>query len=85
MVKCKAHSTPRIPPTDTASRYRKYKGWVKCILIRRVDDIAAIGIEEKNQPARFEKAFKDIPNDIWHVFDDPTECVQIINDAVARG
>ncbi len=49
------------------SSYRKHKGWVKLILIRKVTDIAAIGIEEKNEPKRFEKAFKDVPKDIWHV------------------
>ncbi len=65
-------------------RYRKYKGWVKLILIRRVDDIAAVGIEDKNKPERFEKAFMHVPKDVWHVFDDPQECYKIINDVVGR-
>jgi len=47
-----------------------------------VDDIAAVGIEDKNKPARFEKAFKHIPKDVWHIFDDPQECYKIINDVV---
>lgn len=67
------------------NRYRKHKDWVKCILIRRVDDLSAVGIEEKNKPPRFEKAFKGVPKDIWHVFDDPGECFQVLSDAVARG
>ena len=65
--------------------YRKHKGWVKLILIRKVTDIAAIGIEDKNEPKRFEKAFKDVPKDIWNVFETPDECYQLIKDTVARG
>ena len=66
-------------------RYRKFKGWVKLILIRRVDDISAVGIEEKNKPPRFEKAFKHVPREAWHVFDDPQECYKIVSDLVSRG
>ncbi|KAI0484047.1 hypothetical protein GGR56DRAFT_6817 [Xylariaceae sp. FL0804] len=65
--------------------YRKYAGWVKVILIHKVTDIAALGIEAKNEPERFEKAFKDVPRDVWHVFTDPAECLQIVEDAVANG
>ncbi|KAI1371755.1 hypothetical protein F4677DRAFT_456962 [Hypoxylon crocopeplum] len=61
--------------------YRSYPGWVKVILIRKVEDIAAIGIEAKNEPERFEKAFEGVPRDIWHVFSDPTECNRFIQDA----
>ncbi|KAK0111240.1 hypothetical protein ONS95_001613 [Cadophora gregata] len=72
-------------PETYGEIYRKHKGWVKLILIRKVEDIAAIGIEEKNEPKRFEKAFKDVPKDIWHVFESPQECYQLIKDTVARG
>ncbi|KAI0846520.1 hypothetical protein F5Y00DRAFT_143352 [Daldinia vernicosa] len=64
--------------------YRAYPGWVKVILIRKVEDIAAIGIEAKNEPERFEKAFKDVPRNVWHVFSDPVECRKIIQDAVSN-
>ncbi|KAI1471798.1 uncharacterized protein F4812DRAFT_193036 [Daldinia caldariorum] len=64
--------------------YRAYPGWVKLIFIRKVEDIAAIGIEAKNEPERFEKAFKDVPRDVWHVFSDPAECRNSIQDAVTR-
>ena len=64
--------------------YRKYKDWVKLILIRRVDDIASVGIEEKNKPARFEKAFKHVPDDVWYVFDQPEECYEIAKQVVSR-
>ncbi|KAI1764846.1 hypothetical protein GGR53DRAFT_520032 [Hypoxylon sp. FL1150] len=60
--------------------YRSFPGWVKVILIRKVEDIAAIGIEAKNEPERFEKAFKDIPRDVWHVFSDPAECNKLIQE-----
>ncbi|PBP24454.1 actin filament organization protein app1 [Diplocarpon rosae] len=55
------------------------------ILIRKVADIAALGIKEKNEPKRFEKAFQDVPKDIWHVFETPEECYQLVQDAVGRG
>jgi len=64
--------------------YRKYAGWVKLILIRKVTDIASVGIQEKNEPKRFESAFKGIPDDIWHVFETPEECYQIIKDVVSK-
>lgn len=64
--------------------YRQYPGWVKLILIRKVEDIAAIGIEAKNEPERFEKAFKGIPRDVWHVFSDPTECEKLVRDLVSK-
>ncbi|KAI0891304.1 hypothetical protein F4806DRAFT_309033 [Annulohypoxylon nitens] len=64
--------------------YRKYPGWVKVIFIRKVEDIAAIGIEAKNEPDRFEKAFEGVPREIWHVFSEPTECNKFIQDAVSK-
>ncbi|KEY69529.1 hypothetical protein S7711_02064 [Stachybotrys chartarum IBT 7711] len=65
--------------------YREKPGWVKLILIRKVTDIAAVGIEEKNDDKRFEEAFKGIPRHVWHVFEEPRECLRIIKDAVRRG
>ncbi|TRX91060.1 hypothetical protein FHL15_008042 [Xylaria flabelliformis] len=64
--------------------YRRYPNWVKTILIRKVEDIAAIGIEAKNEPDRFEKAFKDVPRDVWHVFTDPETCRKVVEDAVSK-
>ncbi|RFU31830.1 hypothetical protein B7463_g4516, partial [Scytalidium lignicola] len=64
--------------------YRKYPGWIHLILIRKVTDIAAVGIEEKNEPARFETAFKGVPSSVWHVFEDPKECYEIISDTVTK-
>lgn len=66
-------------------RYRAFPGWVKIVLIRKVTDISAVGIEGKNEPARFEKAFEGLPREAWHVFEDPSECTRLIQDAVRRG
>lgn len=55
---------------------------MRLILIRKVTDIAAIGIEAKNEPGRFEKAFEGVPTDRWHVFEDPEECRQFIQTTV---
>ncbi|KAJ2976643.1 hypothetical protein NQ176_g4827 [Zarea fungicola] len=64
--------------------YRTFPGWIHLILIRKPTDTAAFGLSEKNEPARFEKAFKDIPKDAWHVFEDPNECVEIVRATVKR-
>ncbi|KAI0139305.1 hypothetical protein BJ166DRAFT_543852 [Pestalotiopsis sp. NC0098] len=69
-------------PESYGEIYRTFPGWVKLILIRKVTDIAAIGIEAKNEPGRFEEAFKDVPRDRWHVFEDPSECKSIIQRVV---
>ncbi|KAG7143099.1 Phosphatidate phosphatase APP1 like protein [Verticillium longisporum] len=63
--------------------YREFDGWVKLILIRKVTDIAAVGIESKNEPKRFEEAFKDVPREAWHIFEDPAECNKIVEKVVA--
>ncbi|KAI1813833.1 hypothetical protein GGS20DRAFT_577316 [Poronia punctata] len=62
--------------------YRRHPEWVKVILIRKVEDIAAIGIEDKNDPERFEKAFKDVPREAWHVFSDPETCREVVEAAL---
>ncbi|KAH7134795.1 hypothetical protein B0J13DRAFT_90870 [Dactylonectria estremocensis] len=64
--------------------YRAKPGWVKMILIRKATDISSFGIDEKNQLERFEKAFKDIPPEDWHVFEDPKECSMIVRKLVRR-
>jgi len=58
---------------------------VKLILIRKVTDIAAIGIAEKNEPSRFKKAFKGVPASSWFVFENPEECYPIVSEVVKKG
>ena len=48
--------------------YRKYPDRVKHIWIRVVTGVNAKAEETKNAPARFEKAFKDIPTGVWKLF-----------------
>lgn len=43
-----------------------------------------IGLSEKNDPERFEKAFKDIPKEAWHVFEEPSECLAIVKQTVKK-
>lgn len=71
-------------PEAYSEIYNKFSGWVRLILIRKVTDIAAVGIEEKNEPGRFEKAFKSVPKDLWHVFESPEECYDIIENAIVH-
>jgi hypothetical protein len=63
---------------DPLSSYRTIPGWIQHIFIRKVTDIAAVGLKEKNEPERFEKAFTDVPKSAWHLFEEPTECSEII-------
>ncbi|KAL2752390.1 hypothetical protein ACRALDRAFT_2140531 [Sodiomyces alcalophilus JCM 7366] len=72
-------------PEAYSAIYDQFKDWVKLILIRKVPDIDSIGIQSKNDDKRFEDAFKDVPRESWHVFEDPAECYTIIEDVVARG
>ncbi|KAF1998449.1 actin filament organization protein-like protein App1-like protein [Amniculicola lignicola CBS 123094] len=60
-------------PEAYGTVYRKYPKWVGAIFIRKVMGVAEMDEEKKNHPERFAKAFKDVPNSVWHVFDDPNE------------
>ncbi|KAI4255363.1 MAG: hypothetical protein L6R42_006772 [Xanthoria sp. 1 TBL-2021] len=71
-VLCVGDST-QSDPEAYGNIYRKHNGWVKKIFIRKVTDVAEMNKEEKNSPDRFEKAFKDVPKDVWQVFEDPNE------------
>jgi len=64
--------------------YRTVPGWIELILIRKVEDVSAIGIADKNNPERFEKAFEGIPREAWHVFTEPSECSRLIQDVVGK-
>ncbi|ORY16473.1 hypothetical protein BCR34DRAFT_107300 [Clohesyomyces aquaticus] len=53
--------------------YRKHPKWIGAIFIRKVTGVSEMDEGKKNDPERFEKAFKHVPKDIWHVFTDPSE------------
>ncbi|KAL8684476.1 MAG: hypothetical protein Q9218_008278 [Villophora microphyllina] len=77
-VLCVGDST-QSDPEAYGDIYRKYKGWVKKIFIRKVTDVAEMDVKEKNAPERFEKAFKDVPKDVWQVFEDPNELYKAVD------
>jgi hypothetical protein len=86
MVKCNPISLHCLFPShanDNCS-YRKFPGWVHLILIRKVTEIAEVGLQEKNEPQRFETAFEGVPASVWYVFENPEECYQIIKEIVAK-
>lgn len=58
--------------------------WIQLILIRKVRGVVALGVsmEEKNSPQRFEEAFKGVPRRVWHVFEEPEECYDLIQGVV---
>ena len=70
-------------PEVYGDMYRKYKGWIKAIFIRKVTDVAEMGATQKNAPERFEKAFRDVPRGVWKVFTDPNELYGAV-DALQR-
>lgn len=41
--------------------------------------MAEMDVEEKNTAERFEKAFRDVPKDVWQVFEDPAELYKAID------
>ena len=58
---------------STQDMYRLYgANWIKKIFIRKVTDVEGLdATSEKNQPDRFQKAFRDLPQEVWTVFEDP--------------
>lgn len=80
-VLCVGDSTQSDPETY-AEIYKKHPDWVQAILIRRVTDIP--NMEERNSPQRFEDAFRDIPDNICKVFEQPDELYEIVNGLGTR-
>ncbi|MCJ1477076.1 hypothetical protein MMC13_005747 [Lambiella insularis] len=71
-ILCVGDST-QSDPEAYGDIYRKYPGWVKKIFIRKVVDVSGMEKTNKNEPARFEKAFRHVPADVWQLFEDPRE------------
>lgn len=57
---------------------RMYKGWVKAVFIRKVVDVAEMKDTDKNNDERFQKAFRDVPQDVWRTFEDPKELYEAV-------
>lgn len=60
-------------PEAYGEAYRRHPKWIGAIFIRKVTGVEGMDEEMKNAPGRFEKAFKDVPKNIWYVFEDPQE------------
>ncbi|KAK2819996.1 hypothetical protein FQN49_007826, partial [Arthroderma sp. PD_2] len=76
-VLCIGDST-QSDPEAYAEAYKKHKGWIKAIYIRKVTDVGNMG--DKNEPERFEKAFEGIPRSVWRIFEDANELAQLVDD-----
>ncbi|KAL2013994.1 hypothetical protein VTN00DRAFT_1519 [Thermoascus crustaceus] len=76
-ILCVGDST-QSDPEAYAEIYKKYKGWIYAIFIRKVIDVAHM--EEKNSAERFEKAFEGVPRDIWKVFESPEGLYGLVDD-----
>lgn len=59
--------------------YRRHPGWIGAIFIRKVMDIPDLDESGKNKNERFEKALEGVPRDVWHVFTDPAELYERVN------
>ena len=71
-ILCVGDST-QSDPEAYGDMYRKHPGWVKAIFIRKVVDVSEMKNSDKNDPERFEKAFRGIPRSVWRVFETPNE------------
>ncbi|KAF2764870.1 hypothetical protein EJ03DRAFT_355415 [Teratosphaeria nubilosa] len=62
---------------------RRFPGWIRAIFIRKVVGIAGMDEKRKNANERFEWAFRGLDRKLWHVFSDPAEVTERI-DELAR-
>jgi hypothetical protein len=60
-------------PESYGEAYRRHGKWIGAIYIRKVTGVAEMDEGKKNEPERFEKAFKGVPKDVWYVFEDAQE------------
>jgi len=60
-------------PEAYAQIYRDHPAWVRAIFIRKVTGVAEMDEQRKNSPKRFEDTFKDVPQEVWYVYEDPKE------------
>jgi phosphatidate phosphatase APP1 len=61
---------------------RKFPGWVGALFIRKVTGIAGMDEEVKNGDERFERAFEGVERGIWHVFTEPGEVAERVDELV---
>jgi len=71
-------------PEAYGEAYRKFGKWIGAIYIRKVTGVEGMNEEMKNAPERFEKAFDDVPKDVWYVFEDPQELYAQLDTLVQK-
>lgn len=71
-------------PEAYAECYRKYPKWIRAIYIRKVVGVSEMDENHKNDPERFRKAFADVPEGVWFVFDRPEELESKVDYLVER-
>ncbi|MCJ1372984.1 hypothetical protein MMC20_004210 [Loxospora ochrophaea] len=76
-VLCVGDST-QSDPEAYGDVYRLWPGWVRKVFIRKVTDVSEMKGTDKNDDSRFEKAFRDVPRDVWQTFEDPKELYQAV-------
>jgi hypothetical protein len=59
---------------------RAFPGWIRAIFIRKVTGISEMDVKTKNLEERFEKAFEGLERGLWHVFTDPGELAERIEE-----
>ncbi|PSN74174.1 actin filament organization protein-like protein App1-like protein [Corynespora cassiicola Philippines] len=69
-------------PEAYGEAYRKFPKWIAAIYIRKVTGVSEMDEGKKNDPERFEKAFKGVPKNVWYVFSDPNELYQKVETLV---
>ena len=55
------------------------------IFIRKVTGVAEQDETHKNSDERFEKAFKDVPKEIYYIFENPEEVYEKVDALVGSG
>lgn len=76
---CIGDSTQK-DPESYGEIARKFPGWVHAIFIRKVTGIAEMDEQHKNSDARFETAFKGLCRSLWHVFTEPDEIAERVQE-----
>jgi len=78
-VVCLGDSTQSDPEAYGATA-RRFPGWIRAVFIRKVTGIAEMDEREKNSAGRFEKAFEGLERRLWHVFTDPKELEERVEE-----
>ncbi|SLM33370.1 Domain of unknown function DUF2183 [Lasallia pustulata] len=71
-VLCVGDST-QSDPEAYGDLCRRYPGWIRAVLIRKVVGVSEMQGTGKNEPARFEEAFRGVEGGLWRVFQEPGE------------